>query len=578
MRFVKMNKGLLSLCHVFLFVCVLFIPHRALSQGKDYTVEVAALRSQECAAVLTSGLLARGFEAYWIKANQPEYGIYYRVRVGRFQDLDTARAYAEDLLDSGLLDTCSIAVYEPSVNALFKTSAPARSGMQAGVFNTPLAASCPVKLPDDDSSEATGDPVDMIAAISKNKWLLSASTSIVYSPPASKSVSPYRDAVFLMRAVDKYRWRLSIEINRLVQPEPPPKPSLSAQSVVPNPNLGSSLSAIVSSVVARNSVASVVRPVPNNKGKMTSFDAAASGPVNTPIPIIAEPSIPTISRVSSNSPLRALSSLPPPRLQGAMEMLDGQLMMRIKNLDLRRSFNGVARVTLSDDKELTDVPPMPFFLQPNEEKVVPMYDSPMPFGDWMLMVYDERQAVQLVRSAPFGQRPAPIIAANQNATNQETEPGQWKLVEPSENAPSSNGLPNVTGTFDATGNAKPNQTNTGQANSGTPTNGPNSQQTAPPVMPGQVIVNPRYVASTADNVTIELDVAAPQPLSYIKVLLRSGNYQDERYALLSETNGRIPFLIPAKEARGDFSFEIKNETGGVLASGAGDFRQLGRGN
>jgi hypothetical protein len=100
----------------------------------------------------------------------------------------------------------------------------------------------------------------------------------------------------------------------------------------------------------------------------------------------------------------------------------------------------------------------------------------------------------------------------------------------------------------------------------------------PPVAPGQVTVIPRQIAVTAENVTMELDLSAPAPLSYITVTLRAGDFQDTRQALMSTAQGRVPFLIPAKHASEGFFYEIKNEALQVLASGNGDFRSLGRGN
>ncbi len=557
---------------------------------------------------LANGLLARGFEAYWVKANQPEHGVFYRVRVGRFQNLDMARSYAEDLLDSGLLDTCSVTVYEAPTNSLFKTSAPAQPGIVAGISDTPLAASCPVKLADGQLNDSD----DLIASIGKNRWLLSSNKSVVYLLPNKKSASLVADVVFLMRAIDKNRWRLRSDLNFVTAPAVSSKqtttaplvvpqmrigpllsniaaslvPTTTAPLVMPEMRIGPSLSNIATSLVPRNTVTTAVRPVvdTNNSENLQTFNAAPSAPVNSGRLTVAEPGITKINRTGSAPPSRNLSFLPPPRLQGTIEMRDGQLMMKIKNTDLQRSFNGVARITVSDDKNSNDVSPMSFELRPNEEKVVPVNESTMAYGDWMMMVYDEKQVVQLVRSAPFGQRPAPLVPESQTAAQpaqpSQAEPGPWKLSEPAEGGPPPNSLPNVTGVFDATVDGKP-----VQPDSGTPSKniGTGPQQlerqvetSSPPIQPGQVAVIPRQVAVTAENVTIELDISASQPLGYVRVSLRAGSYQDDRYALLSTRNGRIPFLIPAAQAKGEFGFEVRNDTGNVLGGGAGDFRQLGR--
>ncbi|MCI0662682.1 MAG: SPOR domain-containing protein, partial [Acidobacteria bacterium] len=157
----------------------------------DYAIEVAALRSKDCAVELANGLLSRGFDAYWLKANQPEYGVSYRVRVGKFQNLDIARNYAENLLDSGLLDTCAITIYETPLYSLAKASGGSQNSLPIALGSLPVNSSCPINISDNKSSNHE----DLIAALSKNKWLLSSSQSVIYSLPPKRSVSTVRDVV-----------------------------------------------------------------------------------------------------------------------------------------------------------------------------------------------------------------------------------------------------------------------------------------------------------------------------------------------------------------------------------------------
>jgi hypothetical protein len=102
--------------------------------------------------------------------------------------------------------------------------------------------------------------------------------------------------------------------------------------------------------------------------------------------------------------VRAASNTTPAKLQGVVEMIDGRLMMRVRNLDQAKSFSGIARVTLSDEKQLSEVPPQSIALQPNEEVSIPVDETKMSSGEWMLMVYDERQAVRLSVSARYRTR------------------------------------------------------------------------------------------------------------------------------------------------------------------------------
>ncbi|MGH9846259.1 MAG: hypothetical protein ACREEM_46755, partial [Blastocatellia bacterium] len=94
--------------------------------------------------------------------------------------------------------------------------------------------------------------------------------------------------------------------------------------------------------------------------------------------------------------------------------------------------------------------------------------------------------------------------------------------------------------------------------------------------PAQVTVTPRQIAITPENVTMEFDIAASRPLNYIAVTIRAGEFQDTRQALMTTPQGRVPFLIPVAQTSGPFMFEVKDESGAVLASGAGDFRRLAR--
>jgi hypothetical protein len=589
---------MMSICLWLMFVCVFVTPHAAFSQARDYAVEVAALRSRDCAVELANGLLARGFEAYWVKANQPDYGTYYRVRVGRFQNLEIARTYAENLLDSGLLETCAITVYEAPLDSLMRASTESRKLPPAGIFNSSIAFSCPIKLPGNSPADPDDVPKDLVAAIGKNKWLLSADKSVVYTLPNEKASAPARDVVLLMRSIDKNRWRLRNDVGELISP-PVPSPQvtgLSASAI--DSTIASSLSSL--KIAANNVSAAVKAPVAKNNNEEIGSPVGINTPdssqilaaATTSIPNAGRGAIPEINRTSATNAIRDIGYFAQPKLQGVLEMVNGQMVMRLRNLDSQRGFSGIARITLSDDKQNNDVAPVAVELQPNEERVVPVNEVRMEYGDWMLMVYDERQAVRLIRSAPFGERPAPLIASGQSPAQpvQTSEPGVWKLVETSdENAPAS-GLPNVTGTFDATKTGNPNQsgmlpvngaadgsaTSSGSANPSLENSEAPQNKPQPESLAGQVMVSPRQIAVTSENVTMELDISSPRALGYVRVSLRSGNYQDERYALMSTTNGRVPFVIPAKEATANFSFEIKDDSGRVLGNGVGDFRQFGR--
>lgn len=253
------------------------------------------------------------------------------------------------------------------------------------------------------------------------------------------------------------------------------------------------------------------------------------------------------------------------------------MWMKLRNTDSDRSFSGMARVTLSDDKNQQDVSPMQFTLPPDQEESFPMDEATLVNGNWVLMVYDQNGAARLVRGASL----APPTPAAQNAANSPNSVEQ--------NAAAQSPPAYVTGVFDATGWVQPPAPGVEGQSEPAPApvsdasgaqNG-NVSTTAPPqveVGPGQVAVTARQIAVTTENVTLEFDISAPSPLNYIVVTLRAGDFQDVRQALMSTPQGRVPFLIPTAHTSAGFFYEVKDEAQRVLASGNGDFRRLARGN
>ncbi len=586
------GKGhFLSLCLLLLIGSCCLWPDSAGSQTlQDYAVEVAALRSEERATELANGLQARGLEAYLVEANPKEQGAYFKVRVGRFQNLDSARTYAEEMLDTGLLDTCAITAYEAPSNSLVKMKP--RDSLKLELLNAANAVTYPIRLPEkEEGSYAAGSTEELIARIGQHRWLLDASKNIVYTVPPVRPSEPVQDVVLLMRSIYQYGWRLNnleIPVFNTSRPSRPSRPSSNPANTLAATAIDSSIASSLSSLRSVSNAITVA--VRTNAGEgPTKLTVAPTRVITEASTVSSERrSGPDIKRPGTAAPTGDAAIAAPPRLQGSLVMSGGQMVIKIKNLDQQRSFAGSARVTLSDDQETNEVAPVSFTLQPNEEKMVPV-DQTMSSGEWMLMVYDQRQAVQLIRSAPFGQRPAPAQAS----TNDSVESSIWKLAESSGDGPASNrqpnavGVPNVTGIYDATTGqpqvpAAP-EAAAGRGTSFDSTNfenepGNNQQPPAAALAPGQVTVVPRQIGASGENIMMELDITAPQPLNYIKVSVRSGRYQDERYAMVSSTSGRIPFLVPAKQAGGEFTFEVKDDSNTVLASGSGSFPPAPRSN
>lgn len=569
---------------VFLLVCVFLAPHAVFSQGKDqtYAVEVAALSSRDCADELVHGLVARGLDAYWLKSNQGKLGEFYRVRIGKFPDLDLARNFADNLLDSGLLDTCSITVYEAPLNSLMKSPAVAQDDrLPVGLRNAPIGAYCPINLTYKNSNNTEA----IISSLSKSKEGDSASSA------QQPGLSPSRD---LSHDMDVKKTFDAIIAST----------QASLSSIRPKVNMAISLTTIDSGINK------AVNKIISEREKGNAAGSSKAGNINAEpeIRLRREESLPPstqaapagFSRAEKSSfvgNVRPAGGTPvsdsgaAPHLRGMIEMDNGQMVLRLTNLDQQRSFSGLARVTLSSDSDNDeDIAPLPIDLKPEEEKVVPINEVKQPYGDLMLMVYDQRQTVQLIRSIPYGQRPKAVVATNQNedrsanASEGGGVPGAdaWKITDSGgERGPSvevsatglpQQGLPNVTGAFDATQvpdpttNALPTQTGDNNA----------APQTANADNPLQIAISPRQVSSNANGVMMEIGLNGQQPIGYVKVSIRAGGFQDEKIAVFPTSNASVPFLIPLNDAnKGPFSYQVVNDAGKVIGNGTENFGPIG---
>jgi SPOR domain len=562
---------------------MLVAPCDVFSQGKDYAVEVAALSSRDCADELVNGLVARGMDAYWLKTTQPKFGDFYRVRVGKFSNLDTARSFAEKLLDSGLLDTFSITGYEAPLYSLMMNGS--KRGKNAllpiGLRNTPIGAYCPINLRDKKNSSK---PEAAIAQIGNKRWSLSPGTS---STPGERSGSSVRD-LELKNAIDAV-----IASTQAAMSSIRPKVNMAINLTAVDTGINKTVNTLLSEreVVTqnKNNIEPDIRP---NRQLATAPSTAS---LTSFLPRPERSSFAASGRSAGRASFGDLS--PGPRLRGVVEMNNGQMVLKLRNLDQQRSFSGLARLTLSDDNATNDIAPVPVELGPEEEQVVPINDVKRASGDLMLMVYDQRQAVQLIRSVPFGQRPAgqrPVVAANrEEVANTEVantfeggpppvDSNSWKITDAGgANSPSievsgevsgvaQQGLPNVTGTFDAT---KPPVSDVipglpGDSNSV-------SQNTNPDIPAGQIAINPRQTSATVENTTMELEITGAQSIGYVKVSIKAGTFQDEKIAVFPTSNGSVQFLVPAKDATGQYSYEIRNDAGKVIGSGVQSFSPAG---
>ncbi len=458
--------ALVFLVLVTLFMCL--CPQIANAQIKGYAVQVAALSSQQVADELTQGLTARGINAYWVKSAspgmKPERKELYRVRIGKFPTIKSAYGYAEQLLKSGLLEAYAIAAYEPPASNAQRNNA---QGNNAADENPSKVQSFTPR--DKTRKESANEGIDVIAAIGTRSWLLLPSKDVLSAPQKNNSALS-RELARLAASVGTRRWSLNRNVAELLAPPIKTVPSANSSGTL---DLASAGTPLVDHKATNITLVST-------STNMRSSSVAAPEIPRRP----ASPAAPGGSVTSG----RNIAIAPPPRLQGMIEMRDGRMFMKLRNTDLKRSFTGVARITLSHDKKEQDLTPMQFTLQPDREESFSIDEATVTNGTWILMVYDENGAARLVRGASLAPKQPVQNAAALSAADQNRE---------------AQGLPTyVSGFYDATGQEANrhgqnggtlSQNETSPANSGVQTQGNDSVPAPqdPQVAPVQVTVVPR---------------------------------------------------------------------------------------
>ncbi|HKQ80054.1 MAG TPA: SPOR domain-containing protein [Blastocatellia bacterium] len=586
-----------------LFVCL--CPQIANAQAariKGYSVQVAALSSQKSADELVKGLGVRGINAYWVKGGSlgPSMAAsVHRVRIGNFQTIASANTYAEKLIGTGLLEAYAITAYE----------SPAKDG---SISNGKAYSSAQKNQGRPFNAEA----IDMIAAIGARGWLLLSSKSIDLTlrqgRQGTQALSPLsRELSKLAAFVSSRGWGMNNNIAKLLEPATPA--NIASLASTRNWSIPTARgSGAVAINAAPSTVALTPPPAPAVAVNAAPSTVALTPPPRPEVTVNTSATSPAVaSSVSFNAGSREIGGRPlgpaistgvrptgsklntaPPKLQGSLELRDGRMWLTLRNNDSDRSFMGLARVSLRDDKSEQDVTPMMVTLGPDKEESFPVDEAKFKDGSWTLMVFDQNGAARLIRGSSFPAPPKPgeAVAASKSPSS----PGAPSAPSPTNQIDADQGPPSyVTGVYDATWarpQAPPEGQEAAQQNAPAPAPDPaTTQNTAgaaapnagpptPPPGPGDVTVVPRQIAVTPENVTIEFEISAQGPLNYIIVSLRAGDYQDVRQALLSTPQGRVPFLVPSEHTGGGFIYEIKDEAQRVLASGSGDFRQIAKGN
>jgi hypothetical protein len=460
----------------------------------------------------------------------------HRVRIGNFPTIASASAYAEKLLGAGLLASYAIAAYEPpnkvSSNPSWKIPTFAQKNSKRRFMP---------------------EVIDVVAAIGSRGWLLLSSESINLTARSGNSAIS-RELIELITYIGSRGWGLNNNFVKFlwaaapINIAKPPSGIIADTPTTPPPSLASS----------------------------SSLNAAA--------PEIGRREVTPSVAIGSPS-VRSRGYSPPTDLQGAIEMRGGRMFMTLRNADPDKVFSGVARISLTEDQRQQEVTPVNVTLLPDKEVSFPLDDVTLTNGDWILMVYDLNGAARLIRGASLAPPKAPTQAPGASNIAEATVPGPE--VPPSY----------VTGVYDATNWTQPQvppqvqniesqdvavttaaptvQDSATNYSAGAPNTTPQIDN-SPGNSPGQVVASLRQIAVTSENVTLELEIAAQNPLKNVTVTLRAGDFQDVRQAFIPTSQGRVPFLVPVAFASTGLFYEVRDEAQRVLTSGTSSLNSVGK--
>lgn len=72
-------------------------PSGSLSEPLTYTLQLGSFQNNEVASAFSSSLAAKGYDAHIVKITIPDKGVVYRVRIGKYKNLEDAQKMAAEL-------------------------------------------------------------------------------------------------------------------------------------------------------------------------------------------------------------------------------------------------------------------------------------------------------------------------------------------------------------------------------------------------------------------------------------------------------------------------------------------------
>jgi len=110
-------------------------------EGKGYSIQIGSTQVEDNAKSEVARMKEHSQTAYYVKADIPEKGTYYRIRVGRFASLEAARTQAELMRRSNVIHDFLITTFEGPATMAFTNSAYASTKQAVAVVkNTDIPA------------------------------------------------------------------------------------------------------------------------------------------------------------------------------------------------------------------------------------------------------------------------------------------------------------------------------------------------------------------------------------------------------------------------------------------------------
>ena len=255
----------------------------------------------------------------------------------------------------------------------------------------------------------------------------------------------------------------------------------------------------------------------------------------------------------------------PQVLQASVEVKGGSLVVTLLNRNTRHRFRGTVNLNLRQPNERDrSQPGMQIELAPGAENSFEIQGVARE-GSYLLTIYDEQRTLQLMQHGALGpnsrqseiaNQPSPTPSSSSVPVEPEHYPGQIEAEAPGLKTSSYPG-------------GKPADENASPENASANEESKNDANQS-----GEIKVIVRQVAASSENLTIEFEILAPQPLGMLVLAVHTTSMNDSKQAIMTTKQGRLPFLVPAIDANGAISYELRDENGRLLASGSKAFQEI----